>query len=80
VRRYAPDGGLIHTLPLPVSRPTACCFVGQDGDNLIITSARFGLSAEALTREPAAGRVMATEAGAAGPAATPYRPHSGVLP
>ena len=80
VRRYAPDGGLIHASPLPVSRPTACCFVGQDGDTLIVTSARFGLSAEAQAREPAAGRVMAIDAGVTGPAATPYRPHFGVLP
>jgi sugar lactone lactonase YvrE len=79
VRRYAPDGGLVHASPLPVSRPTACCFVGQDRDTLIITSARSGLSAEALAREPAAGRVMAIDAGATGPAATPYRPHAGVL-
>lgn len=80
VRRYAPDGGLIHAWPLPVSQPSACCFAGQDGDTLIITSARVGLSAEALAREPAAGRVMAIDPGATGPAATPYRPRSGVLP
>jgi sugar lactone lactonase YvrE len=80
VRRYAPDGGLIHAWPLPVTQPTACCFVGKDGDTLIITSARFELSAEALAREPAAGRVMAIDAGATGPAATPYRPRPGVLP
>jgi sugar lactone lactonase YvrE len=80
VRRYAPDGGLLHASPLPVSRPTACCFVGREGDTLIVTSARFGLPAEALAREPAAGRVMAIDAGATGPAATPYRPRSGVLP
>jgi sugar lactone lactonase YvrE len=50
------------------------------GPTLIITSARMGLSAEALAHQPAAGRVMAIDAGVTGPAATPYRPHPGVLP
>jgi sugar lactone lactonase YvrE len=77
VRRYAPDGGLVQAWPLPVSQPTACCLVGP---TLIITSARMGLSAEALAHQPAAGRVMAIDAGVTGPAATPYRPHAGVLP
>jgi sugar lactone lactonase YvrE len=80
VRRYAPDGGLIHAWPLPVSQPTACCFVGRDAGTLIITSARLDLPAEALADQPAAGRVMAIDAGATGPPATPFRPRPGVLP
>jgi sugar lactone lactonase YvrE len=80
VRRYAPDGGLLHTWPLPVSQPTACCFAGPARDTLIITSARSGLPAEALADQPAAGRVMAIDTATTGPAATPYRPRSGVLP
>jgi len=80
VRRYAPDGGLLDTWPLPVSQPSACCFVGPGRDILLVTSARFELSAEALAREPAAGRVMAIDPGVTGPAATPYRPRPGVLP
>ena len=35
---------------------------------------------EVLAGQPAAGRVLAIDAGATGPAATPYRPHPGVLP
>ena len=80
VRRYAPDGGLLDTWPLPVSQPSACCFVGPGRDILVVTSARFELSAEALAREPAAGRVMAIDPGVTGPAATPYRARPGVLP
>jgi sugar lactone lactonase YvrE len=80
VRRYAPDGGLLRTQPLPVTQPSACCFVGRRRDTLIVTSARFELPAEALAGQPAAGRVMAFDAGVAGPAAAPFRPLPGVLP
>jgi sugar lactone lactonase YvrE len=80
VRRYAPDGSLIRAWPLPASQPSACCFAGPGRDTLVITTARFNLPAEALASQPAAGRVMAIDAGTTGPAATPYRPHPGVLP
>jgi sugar lactone lactonase YvrE len=80
VRRYAPDGALLHAWPLPVSQPTACCFAGPGRATLIVTSARAGLPAEVLAAEPAAGRVMAIVAGVSGPAAAPYRPLAGVLP
>ena len=80
VRRYAPDGGLLSAVPLPVSQPSACCFAGPARDTLIVTTARFELSPEVLAGQPAAGRVLALDAGVTGPAATPYRPLPGVLP
>ncbi|BEP14188.1 SMP-30/gluconolactonase/LRE family protein [Acidothermaceae bacterium B102] len=58
VRRYAPSGELLATVPLPVSQPTACAFHGSD---LYITSSRLRLADDA---EPLAGSVfrVATDA------------------
>ena len=58
VRRYAPSGELLATVPLPVSQPTACAFNDRD---LYITSSRLRLPDDA---EPLAGSVfrVATDA------------------
>lgn len=66
VRRYTPDGRLDAVVPLPVVRPTSCCF---GGDVLYITSARRGLTQD----QPLAGAVFAVAAGVAGAAATPWQ-------
>lgn len=66
VARFAPDGSLDRWLPLPVPRPTSCAFGGADGRTLFVTSARVGLSAEALARAPHSGRVFALETGPRG--------------
>jgi sugar lactone lactonase YvrE len=57
LRRYAPDGALLQTVPLPVTRPTNCAF-GPDG-TLFVTTAQFGLDRAALAAQPLAGRVLA---------------------
>lgn len=61
VVRFDSAGQLAQTVHLPVSRPTACCFGGADGTTLYVTSARFGLTAAQLDREPHAGGVFALE-------------------
>lgn len=43
LRRYTPNGDLDRTVPLPVQRPTGCCFGGPDLTDLYVTSAREGL-------------------------------------
>ncbi|MEV6246792.1 SMP-30/gluconolactonase/LRE family protein [Streptomyces sp. NPDC051742] len=43
VRRYTPSGALDRVLTLPVRRPTACAFGGQDLTDLYVTTARTGL-------------------------------------
>jgi sugar lactone lactonase YvrE len=48
IRCYTPEGNLDRTIPLPVRRPTACCFGGPDLTDLYVTSARECLA------EPAA--------------------------
>lgn len=55
VMRFAPDGGVIAALPMPVQRPTSCMFGGPDLDELYITSARYGLSETQRRAQPAAG-------------------------
>lgn len=58
VMRIAPDGSVDRAVDLPVTRPTACAFGGPNLKTLFVTSARDGLSAEQLAREPLAGSVF----------------------
>ncbi|MCI2423528.1 SMP-30/gluconolactonase/LRE family protein [Saccharopolyspora sp. K220] len=44
IRCYTPKGELDQTIPLPVRRPTACCFGGTDLTDLYVTSAREGVT------------------------------------
>ncbi len=64
--RYAPDGSIDRIMPLPVEQPTSCAFGGDDLATLFITSARAGLSDEALRRQPMAGNVLSCRPGVAG--------------
>lgn len=72
VRRYEPDGALDRVLEVPATNVTACCFGGENGRSLFVTSARQGLGETELAREPLAGSVFVTDAGVAGPAARPF--------
>jgi sugar lactone lactonase YvrE len=71
VRRYTPDGRLDTVVQLPIQRPTSCCFAG---DTLFITSAYRGLTDPA----PHSGCLFAVRPGITGPAATPWRPITGL--
>jgi sugar lactone lactonase YvrE len=64
--RFAPDGRVDRRIELPVTNPTCCCFGGPDLKTLYVTSARFGLSAEQLARNPAEGAVLALSTGVSG--------------
>jgi len=55
VRCYSPTGAVLRDIALPVSQPSCPAFGGSD---LYITTAREGLSAEALAEEPQAGQVF----------------------
>ncbi len=66
VRRYRPDGRLEAIVTVPSSQPTSCCFGGKRLDQLFITSARYGLSPEQLTREPLAGALFTCQPGVTG--------------
>jgi sugar lactone lactonase YvrE len=74
VRRYSPDGLLLMTVPLPVDRPTSCAFGGPHSATLFITTARLGLDAPELVRQPDAGRVFCVHGlGVTGPPCGTYR-------
>jgi sugar lactone lactonase YvrE len=64
--RFRPDGRVDQVIPLPVSRPTACCFGGTDLDTLFITSACVNLDAATLRQTPLAGSILALRPGVQG--------------
>lgn len=63
VVRYTPSGQVDTVVPLPVSRPTSCCF---GGDTLFITTA-------SVDGEPLSGAVFTCHPDVTGPPPTPYR-------
>jgi sugar lactone lactonase YvrE len=69
VRRYDESGRLDRVVELPVSNVTACCFGGDDGRSLFVTTAR-------APGEPLSGSVFVADAGIGGPPAQPFR-HDG---
>ncbi len=58
VVRLSPDGEIVQTMPLPVSRPTMIAFGGEDLRTAFVTTARTGLGAEELARQPLAGAIF----------------------
>lgn len=59
VIRFSPGGEVDRVVRLPVSRVSCPAFGGEDLRTLYLTTARQGLSAEELEREPHAGSVFA---------------------
>jgi L-arabinonolactonase len=66
VIRFSPDGRIDREIHLPVRRVTMCAFGGPDLRTLYITTARQGMSAAELAKEPLAGAIFALDAGIAG--------------
>jgi sugar lactone lactonase YvrE len=58
LNRFAPDGRLVETLPLPVGAPTMPCFGGEGLRTLFVTSLRAGRSPDLLARYPLTGSVL----------------------
>jgi L-arabinonolactonase len=56
--RYAPDGATDFVLKMPVSQATCMAFGGDDYSILAVTSARIGLSDDALASQPEAGNLF----------------------
>lgn len=61
VVRYDRDGKENLVITVPTQQPTRIAFGGEGLNTLYITSARDGLSAEALTQDPHAGGLFAVE-------------------
>jgi len=66
VIRFRPDGRIDREIRLPVSQVTMCAFGGADLRTLFITTAREGLDAATLARQPLAGGLFAVDAGSQG--------------
>lgn len=58
VVRLSPDGDIVATVELPVSRPTMIAFGGVDLRTAYVTTARIGLSAAALLEQRGAGALL----------------------
>ena len=58
VVRLAPDGAIVQTVKMPVSRPTMIAFGGEDLKTAYVTSARAGLSDDALADQRHAGAIF----------------------
>jgi sugar lactone lactonase YvrE len=72
--RFAPDGRLDRTVPVPVSRPTACAFGGGDLRTMYVTTARFRLPPDKLASETHAGGLLALDVGVTGLPEPMYAP------
>jgi xylono-1,5-lactonase len=66
VRRYSPDGLLLMTVDLPCARVTKIALGGPDLRTAYVTTARVGLSAADLAKQPLAGSLFAFDATVAG--------------
>jgi sugar lactone lactonase YvrE len=67
--RFTPDGHIDRIVPLPVPRPTACCFGGDGLDTLCVTSAcinMINMTEAALREAPLSGSVFAIRPGVRG--------------
>lgn len=58
---YSPEGNILGHVKTPASQPSCIAFGGENLDLLFVTSARDGLSDEALNAEPKAGNVFVFE-------------------
>jgi L-arabinonolactonase len=72
--RFAPDGRLDRTVPMPVSRPTAVTFGGPHLRTMYVTTARFRLAPEKLAAEAHSGGLLALDVGVAGLPEPMYQP------
>jgi len=66
ITRYSPDGRVDRVIDMPVPRPTAVEFGGEDLATLYITSASVDLSREQLKQAPLSGSVFACDPGMRG--------------
>ena len=66
LNRFATDGHLADSFPLPVPAPTMPCFGGPDFQTLYLTNLTEGRSPEALAKAPWAGGLLAVPAPIAG--------------
>lgn len=59
--RFTPQGEIDRVVPVPVLKPTSCCFGGKNSNQLFITSARRDLTQQQLEQAPLSGNLFALE-------------------
>lgn len=67
--RLRPDGTLDRLLPLPVSKPTSCAFLGN---TLYVTTSTWEFKEKDFKLEPMAGSLLAIDVGVSGVPQVPY--------
>jgi len=72
VVRLSPDGAILETVTLPVSRPTMLAFGGADLRTAYVTSARTGLGDADLAAQPLAGAILSFPVDRPGLPETPF--------
>jgi sugar lactone lactonase YvrE len=72
VRRFDSSGKLTHTVSVPATQVTSCCFGGPDMSELFITTAQYGMDADTLSRDPLAGSLFRVKTSFKGSASNRY--------
>jgi sugar lactone lactonase YvrE len=65
--RFAPDGGELLRVRIPVPRPTSCAFGGSGGGDLYVTTASVGMSEDELEEAVESGDLFVLRPGVSGP-------------
>lgn len=73
VARFAPDGSVMETVPIPTKLVTSCAFGGEALDTLFVTTASCDLSAQERAQQPLAGGLFAFKPGVSGVPAGRFR-------
>ena len=73
ITRFDADGQITDVVRLPAANVTKCAFGGEALDRLFVTTARKGLDAAALARQPQAGGLFEIEVGYRGLVSAPFR-------
>jgi sugar lactone lactonase YvrE len=73
LNRWAPDGHLDRSVPLPCSNPTMPCFGGPDLRTIYVTSLRHDLPADVLAAKPLSGGIFAIEVDVPGVAVARFK-------
>lgn len=73
VLRVNPKGDIIDTIQLPVARPTSVTFGGELLNTLLITTASYGLTPEALEQYPYSGSILSYQTHTQGLTANLFR-------
>lgn len=73
VVRLSPDGEIVQSVALPITRPTMIAFGGADRKTAYVTSARTGLNEAMLAKEPLAGGIFSFRVEVPGLPEFPFR-------